>query len=193
MDRSKLGSTPGSTVPAGFARAHFAYQLAHVASAVRGAVITAVLVVVTAVLHDLTAATWLVAGVLGITLAVFGWRGGALRRGGLLGVKAGALPLVAPAAVALATQGLECFGCPSAPSTGGLVACLGISALVGAVVGHRATTDPVPRSYAVAATVSAALTGSLGCGITGLGGATGIAVALFAGSLTGWLTSARAT
>lgn len=176
-----------------FARARAAYELAHLTSSARGVALAATLALVTAVIHAPTHATWLVAGVLAITLAVFGWRGGPLRRGGLLGVLAGTLPLIAPGVVSLATDGIECFGCPSTPSPVGMLVCFAISAVVGATVGYQATRDRAPRPFALAATVTAALTGTLGCGTTGLGGATGIAVALLAGSATGWIASARAT
>jgi hypothetical protein len=63
----------------------------------------------------------------------------------------------------------------------GLVAALpgrvsGSSALVGGLVGFRAVADVAPRRFAVAAIASAALTGLLGCGTTGLGGALGVVV-----------------
>jgi hypothetical protein len=58
-------------------------------------------------------------------------------------------------------------------------------------VGHRASTDASPPRFATAAIASAALTGLLGCGTTGLGGAIGVVAGLVAGGVTGWIVAAR--
>src|SRR6266850_1532709 len=44
-----------------------------------------------------------------------------------------------------------------------------------------------PRRYALAAIATAALTGTLACATTGLGGALGVVVGLVAGGVTGWV------
>ncbi|MEZ4362836.1 MAG: hypothetical protein R3B48_21775 [Kofleriaceae bacterium] len=180
MDRSSLA----------LARTRRAYELAHVASGARGLVLTATLLAVAAALHELTPATWLLAGLLGATLAVFGWRGGALRRGGVLGVAAGTLPLVVPALLSGAGPSLECLACAAEPTTGGVLICLGVGALAGVLVGGGARRDAVPQRCVVAAAAVAALTGSLGCGLTVLGGA--IVAALSVGAATAWLATAAA-
>jgi hypothetical protein len=49
-----------------------------------------------------------------------------------------------------------------------------------------------PRRFAIAAITSAALTGLLGCGTTGLGGAAGVVIGLVAGGVAGWIAATRA-
>ena len=48
-----------------------------------------------------------------------------------------------------------------------------------------------PRRYALAAIATAALGGLLGCGTTGLGGATGVVLGLVAGGVAGWIVAGR--
>ncbi|MDB4958877.1 MAG: hypothetical protein JWO36_6446 [Myxococcales bacterium] len=172
-------------------RARFAYERSHVMSALRGVAIAAGLSLAAVGLHRTSDATWLVAGVLGATLAVLGWRGGAWRRGGWAGVIAGLPPLVAPTIVFAVIHGGRCPDCVMGPTLPCLVVCFGTSSFVGSLVGYRATLDDSPRRYAMAAMSSAALTGLLGCGTTGLGGAIGIVIGLVAGAITGWIVGGR--
>lgn len=174
-------------------RVRFAYERSHVVSALRGFAITAGLVVAAHYLHRTSSVTWLVAGALGTTLAVLGWAGGAWRRGAFAGVIAGLPPLVAPTLVfATLHGGLHCPSCELGPTLPCLLTCFGTSSLVGLFVGHLATRDGSPRRYALGAIASAALTGLLGCGTTGLGGAIGVVVGLVAGGVTGWVVAGRA-
>lgn len=174
-------------------RVRAAYARAHVLAAARGLGLATALAVLAVGLHRTTDATWLAAGVLAITLAVLGWRGGAARRGAFAGVLAGLPPMLVPGLVALVSNGGHCASCAMSPSLTCLLLCFGTSALVGVAVGHQAARDPAPRRYALAATAAAALTGALGCGTTGLGGALGIAIGLVAGGVTGWVSAERAT
>jgi len=173
-------------------RVRRAYELAHLWIAARGVAIAAALSALAVGLHRTTDATWLVAGVLAITLGVLGWRGGAGRRGSLAGVLAGLPPLLAPGVVSALSNGGHCLTCATAPSFVCMLTCFVSSALVGVAVGQHATRDAAPRRFALAATVTAALTGALGCGTTGLGGSIGIAIGLVAGGVTGWVSAARA-
>ncbi len=176
------------------ARARSAYERAHVLSAVRGIAIASALAAVAFALHRASSATWPLVAALGATLAALGWRGGAARRGALAGVLAGLPPLIAPALVFAASHGRfgpACETCASNPTWLCMVVCFGTSSVVGALVGQFAAHDPCPRVFGAAAIATAALTGLLGCGTTGLGGASGIVVGLVAGGLTGWITAGR--
>jgi hypothetical protein len=169
----------------------FAYERTHVRTALRGVAIAAALSVLALGLHRMSSVTWLCAGALAASLAALGWRGGAWRRGAFAGVLAGLPPLIAPSLMFAMSHGGHCPSCQSGAALPCLIACFGTSALVGAVVGHRAVTDRAPRSYAIAAIASAALTGLLGCGTTGLGGAIGVVIGLVAGGVTGWVVAGR--
>jgi hypothetical protein len=129
--------------------------------------------------------------VLATTLAALGWRGGALRRGALAGVLAGLPPMIAPTLVFALSHGGHCPECELGPTLPCLITCFGTSALVGVLVGHAATRDRSPRRFALAAIGSAALTGALACGTTGLGGAIGVVIGLVAGGVTGWAMGGR--
>jgi hypothetical protein len=180
-----------------FRRARRAYELAHVSASVRGLVVAAGLTALAIGLDRATSVTWLVAATLAATLAVLGWLGGAWRRGALAGVVAGLPPLIAPSLVmALGHSGhigdmRHCADCASGPSLACIVTCFGTGSLVGIVAGYRATLDASPRRFALGAIASAALTGLLSCGTTGLGGASGVVIGLVAGGVTGWLVAGR--
>jgi hypothetical protein len=172
-------------------RARFAYERAHTVTALRGIALAAALAVLAFGLHRTSPAAWLVAGTLAASLAALGWRGGAWRRGALAGVIAGLPPLIAPSLVFALSHGGHCAMCEQGATLPCLIACFGTSSLVGILVGYRAVTDPSPRRFAVAAIASAALTGLLGCGTTGLGGALGVVIGLVAGGVTGWVVAGR--
>jgi hypothetical protein len=142
-------------------------------------------------LHRSSSAAWLVAGVLAASLAALGWRGGAWRRGALAGVVAGLPPLIAPSLVFALAHGGHCAMCEPRATLPCLIACFGTGSLVGIVIGHRAVADRSPRPFAVATLASAALTGLLGCGTIGLGGALGVVIGLVAGGVTGWVVAGR--
>ena len=137
---------------------------------------------------------WLAAAALAATLAALGWRGGALRRGAFAGVIAGLPPLVVPSLVlALSSNGHgHCAACEPRSMLPCMLACFGSSSLVGIFVGDRAIADASPRRYAFAAVAAAALTGLLGCGTTGLGGALGVVAGVVAGGVTGWVVGGKA-
>ena len=172
-------------------RVRRAYEVAHLLAAVRGLALAVAVVVLALGFHQTASATWLVVGALALTLAVLGWRGGALRRGAFSGVIAGLPPLVMPTFVFALSGGAHCTSCQPEAMLPCTLACLGSSAVVGVLVGQRASSDPAPQRYAIAAITTAALTGLLGCGTTGLGGAVGIVVGLVAGGVTGWAWAAR--
>ena len=174
------------------ARARSAYERTHVLAGARGFVLAAGLLLAAFALHRTTNETWLVAGLLAATLAIAGWRGGTWRRGSLAGVFAGLPVFIAPAIYFLVTQHGSCVHCRMEPSLTCLLVCFGTSSAVGALVGHVATRDASPRRFALAAVAGALLTGLLGCGTTGYGGALGIVVGLVAGSVTGWAVATRA-
>jgi hypothetical protein len=194
MARSERPPHPSSSDPRTRAlrRVRRAYEIAHLGAAARGLAIAAGAVLLALGVHRAAGATWLAAGALAGVLAVLGWRGGALQRGAFSGVFAGLPPLVVPRLVLALSEGPHCEGCEPRSMLPCMLACLGSSALVGILVGHRASADPAPRRYAVAAIATAALTGLLGCGTTGLGGALGIVVGVVAGGITGWVVAARA-
>jgi hypothetical protein len=172
-------------------RARRAYEASHLRSAMLGlAVVVAVTIVATA-LHRTTAASWLLAITLAATLATLAWRGGAWRRGAFAGVLAGLPPLIVPSLIVAMSTSPHCEGCVETPMWGCVLACFGTSSIVGVLVGHRALTDRSPLRYALAALSTAALTGVLGCGTTGLGGVAGVVVGLAAGGVTGWLVGGR--
>lgn len=173
------------------ARIRSAYERTHLLAGARGIALAVGLLLLAFALHRTTGETWLVAGLLGATMAVAGWRGGAWRRGSLAGVFAGLPVFVAPAIYFLLTQHGSCVHCRMEPSLTCMLVCFGTSSAVGALVGHVATRDALPRRFGVAAVATALLTGLLGCGTTGYGGALGIIAGLVAGSLTGWAVATR--
>jgi hypothetical protein len=173
-------------------RVRFAYERAYVLAALRGLALAAAIAVLAFGLHQMSIPAWLCAGTLAASLAALSWQGGAWRRGALAGVIAGLPPLIAPSLVFALTRGGHCGTCESSATLPCVIACVATSALVGIFVGHRAVTDPAPRRFAVAAITTAALTGLLGCGTTGLGGALGVVVGVVAGGVTGWIVAGRA-
>jgi hypothetical protein len=186
--------TSVSTASRAAARARFAYERTHVLAGVRGVVVAAALCALAYALHDITPTSQLVAGALAITLGVLGWRGGAWQRGSLVGVLAGVPALVAPCvAFALAHGGhfAHCPSCDGAPTATCIITCFSTSALVGMLVGFRASQDRAPHRFAAAALVAAVFTGTLACASTGLGGALGVVFGLVAGGATGWVFAHR--
>jgi len=175
-----------------FARARRAYERTHALAGVRGVAIAAGLTALAIGLHRTTSTTWLVASLLGATLATLGWRGGAWRRGTVAGVLAGLPVFVAPVVVFALGHGGHCPSCELGPTLPCLVTCFGTSSLAGIAVGRFALTDASPERFAGGALAAAAFTGLLGCATTGLGGATGIVIGLVAGGVTGWALGRRA-
>jgi hypothetical protein len=169
-----------------------AYERAHVMSAARGVVLALLFTVAAIALHRTTQATWLVAAGLAATLATFGWRGGAWRRGGLAGLVAGVPVFVAPALYFMLAHGKHCPDCAMTPSLPCMLVCLGTSAAVGIAVGYAATRDASPHRFAGGALSTALLAGLLGCGTVGFGGALGVVIGLVAGGVTGWVVASRA-
>ena len=160
----------------------------------RGLAIACGLTALALVLDRATSVTWLVASALAATLVVLGWRGGAWRRGALAGVLAGLPPLVMPYLVMAISHGHDgpaCAECASGPGLACVLTCFGTGSIVGMFVGYRATLDASPRRFAIGSIAAAVLTGLLGCGTTGLGGASGVVIGLVAGGVTGWLVAER--
>jgi hypothetical protein len=173
-------------------RARMAYERAHVLFALRGIALGFALTALAFGLHEPSCATWPVAATLTASLAALGWRGGSLRRGALAGVLAGLPPLIAPSIVFALSNGGHCASCEHVAAVPCMITCFVTSSLVGLLVGARAITDPSPRRFGLAAIAAAALTGLLGCGTIGLGGALGVVVGLVAGGITGWIMAGRA-
>jgi hypothetical protein len=169
------------------ATARRAYERAHVLSGLRGLALAAILAFFAVGLHRTTDITWLVAAALAATLATFGWRGGAFRRGALGGVLAGLPPMLAPAIVFALGHGGHCPDCQMQPTLACLITCFGTSSLVGILVGRYAASDPQAHRFGGSAIATAILTGLLGCATTGFAGALGIVVGLVAGSVAGWV------
>jgi hypothetical protein len=172
-------------------RVRRAYERAHVVSAMRGVALAVLLTLAAIALHRTTQMTWLVAAGLAATLATFGWRGGAWRRGALAGVVAGLPVFIAPALYWMLAHGAHCPDCAMTPSLTCMLVCLGTSSTVGIMVGYVATRDGSPTRFAGGALATAVLTGLLGCGTVGLGGGLGIAIGLVAGGVTGWVVANR--
>jgi hypothetical protein len=162
------------------------YEREHVLGGVRGLAIAAGLCVIAFGLHASTPLAWAMAGLLGATLGALGWRGGGLRRGAFAGVLAGMPPMIVSSVVAALAHGNHCPDCGTVASWECTFACLGTSAIVGALVGYRAISDRAPMRFAAAAIATASLTGLLGCATMGLGGALGVVIGLVAGGITGW-------
>lgn len=174
-------------------QARRAYERAHVTSAVRGIALAIGLTLAAFSLHRMSDASWLVAAGLAATLATFGWRGGAWRRGSLSGVLVGIPVFIAPTLYFILTTGSgHCPDCHVAPTLPCVLLCIGTSAAAGMLVGTSASRDEYPRRFAGGAVATALLTGLLGCGTTGVAGALGVVVGLVAGSITGWVAGARA-
>jgi hypothetical protein len=168
-----------------------AYERAHLMSAVRGLAIAAALVALALGVHRMTPLAWLMASLVAASLAVLGWRGGAWRRGAFAGVLAGLPPLIAPSIVFALSHGGHCPDCEMGATWPCMIVCFGTSSLLGLLVGHSAMTDVAPRRFAGAAIATATLTGLLGCGTTGLGGAAGVVIGLVAGGVAGWVVAGR--
>lgn len=172
-------------------RVHRAYETAHLGAALRALAIAAGLVALAIGIHGTTRVMWLVAITLAATLGVLAWRGGAWRRGSLAGVLAGLPPLIVPSIVLAMSSRGHCSGCTPAAQLACVLACFGSGSLVGILVGYRAISDHSPRRFALGAIASGALTGLLGCGSVGLGGAIGVVIGLVAGGVTGWVVAGR--
>ena len=173
-------------------RVRRAYEVGHLLSGLRGIAAAVAVTIAAAALHRTSSTSWLVAIALASTLGVLAYRGGAWRRGAFAGVLAGLPPLIVPTLVIALSNPTHCESCTAAPMWWCVLSCFVASSLVGAFVGHRATIDHSPPRFAIGALSTAALTGLLGCGTTGLGGAAGIVIGLLAGGVTGWVVSGRA-
>jgi hypothetical protein len=169
-----------------------AYEVAHLVAAARALLVATTLVIVAFGLYRVTRVTYVIAIVLAVTMTLLAWRGGSWRRGAFAGVLAGLPPLVVPSiAWTLSSSAGHCTTCETSAMLPCLIACFGTGSLVGILVGYRAISDASPRRYALGAIATAALGGLLGCGTTGLGGATGVVVGLVAGGVAGWIVAGR--
>lgn len=173
-------------------RARRAYELAHVRAASRTLAIGMLPALVAVGLHGVSRSAVVLAAVLAITIAVFAWTGGPWRRGARTGVLAGVLPLLAPLIVfSLAPE--HCAQCVRRISWPCIAACFGTSTWVGIALASRARRDVAPRSFAFAALVTSALTGLLGCGLSGIGGTIGIGLGVALGTAVGFSLPKPAT
>lgn len=167
-------------------RARRAYEAGRWQHGLRDAWPVAFLVPIAFALHGpaTSVATAISAGLLAAVLVTAAWRGGAWRRGALVGVVAGLPLFMAPsflvptdaecgmACARAATPWLTCFtGCAMAALAGGLV------------VGLLARRDRAPLAYAASAGIAAALTASMTCTLAGAAGVLGALAGLAAASV----------
>ena len=186
------GDGPQLRAEVALRRVRLSYELSHLAAAARGLAMAAAIVLLAFGLYRITRETYFVAATLAATLTVLAWRGGSWRRGAFAGVLAGLPPLIVPAIVwSLSSNGGHCASCETTVTLPCILACFGAGSLVGILVGYRAIFDSSPRRYALGAISTTALVGLLGCGTTGLGGATGVVVGLVVGGVAGWIVAGR--
>lgn len=147
-------------------------------SATAGAI---VLPMIALSLHAGAKPTWaIVTGTVLLVLAVgFRWYGRTWGRAVLPGLLAGSAPLLLP--LLLRTGGHCCFGgaCVSVC----LLGCIGGGVLAGAAIGVASVGEQDRVGFLGAATLLAALTGTLGCAVVGLSGMAGMIVAVLATSM----------
>jgi len=173
-------------------RVRRAYEGTHARAAVRALAMAAALIVLAIGLYKVTRATYVVATGLAIAMAIFAWRGGSWRRGALAGVLAGLPPLIVPSIVWTFTSNAgHCTSCETTATLPCILACFGSGSLVGILVGYRSISDSSPHRYALAALVTTALAGLLGCGTVGLAGAVGIVVGSVVGGVAGVFVAGR--
>jgi len=161
------------------------YELAHLRAAVRALGLAAVPLSIAFGLHGLTQRTVPFGLLLVAMIMLFSWTGGPWRRGARTGLIAGLPPLVAPL-IAFSLAPGHCIRCGDGRAWLCVAVCFTTSTIVGTAVAQRARRDPAPRWFAFAALSVAALTGLLGCGIAGIGGAIGIALGVTLGSIVGF-------
>ena len=117
-------------------------------------------------------AAWILAAVLAVAATALVWRGGAAGRGVVPGFVAGVVPLGFP--IVACPLCARAFGAPlpiAACAIGGLAS--------GAIIAAYASRQPNDRApFVFAAGFVAALAGSMGCAILGLGGVAAMAVGL---------------
>jgi hypothetical protein len=109
-----------------------------------------------------------VTGALAVVVAVFTWRGGAPGRAVIPGLAAGVVPLLLPLLVRLGSAlTVERGGARSAL----VVACVLAGIASGSIVAQAASGVPEDKAvFVVAGGAVAALAGTLGCFVVGLGG-----------------------
>jgi hypothetical protein len=160
------------------ARALRAYEWGRLRAALPAAVVAVPMIALSfAVCRQYAASSAGGAALVAVLLAA-AWRGQDFGRGARAGLVAGLGPLLLP----LATCFHLCAGgtCLLAPTT-----CVVAGAVGGVVVTSLARRGGAPgpsRRYLAASLAVAALAGSLGCVIAGLGGVLGMALGLAAGS-----------
>lgn len=118
---------------------------------------------------------------LAAALVVTGWRGGAWRRGALVGVLGG-LPAFFVPSLVMPPQ-TACEKCVHAGNADAswmtcMTACLFASLVAGLVIAHLARRDRAPRTYTASAVACAALTATMTCSLAGGAGVIGVALGL---------------
>lgn len=166
-------------------RARRAYETSRLAGSLIAAWPVAPLLGLTVILHGLaTPAPLVIAMGLAVAMITCAWRGRAWQRGSMVGLAAGIPALITPSIVA-ALRGEHCSAC-LASATGSMtcaLACIGASFLAGIAVGVVAASDREASRFTGSALTVAALTGAMACGLTGLGGAVGVAAGLVLGGV----------
>jgi hypothetical protein len=162
------------TVLAGRARA--AYERGRLLSALPTVALVAPMVGLSLAVCGRVAASLSAGVLLSAVLAAALWRGQDVARGARAGLAAGAAALLLPMATCLHL----CAGgvCLMAPS-----ACIGAGALGGAAIGllaRRRASESLLGGYLASGLAVAALAGSLGCVIAGLGGVLGMSAGMAA-------------
>lgn len=134
------------------------------------------------VLHGTPSGRTIFVGVLlAVALFATGWRGGAWRRGAVVGVLGGLPAFFVPSLVMPAESACEkCVHAGNADASWMtcMSGCLFASLAAGLVIAHLARRDRSPRVYATSALVCAALTATITCSLAGGAGVLGVALGL---------------
>jgi hypothetical protein len=118
-----------------------------------------------------------------LAAAAMVWRGGALGRAVVPGLLAGTVPVLVPVVV-------RCGSLENAPQIC-LMLSLGGGVVSGLIVSAVEARLGAPRPQILAASLLAALTGTMGCAMFGLGGLAGLAAGLALGAAPGYLAVPR--
>lgn len=130
-----------------------------------------------------------------MSLVASGWRGGAWRRGSIVGVLGGLPAFFVPSLVMPA--GTSCDKCVHAGKADAswmtcMAGCLFASLAAGLVIAYLARRDRAPRAFATSAVVCAGLTATITCSLAGGAGVLGVALGFALASAPVMLFAPRA-
>jgi hypothetical protein len=153
-------------------RARASYELARLAKGLRAAALVVPMAVVSLGGCGHRESALAIAVVLAILSTALVWRGGVAARGVVPGLLAGVVPLGFPL---VACPLCERFGAGHLP----MLVCVAGGVVSGAIVAAFAARETADRArFVVSAGLVAAIAGSMGCAILGLGGIAAMAVGL---------------